>query len=160
PPPSPRRTSYIVAYPRRRRRAWAIAGALMFAATGATASFWSVRHGFVSRLFVSTPTTAPAARTEVKSAPTPRAPSPPRAEVVFVEPPPAPAPVKPTAPPSAARSRVEDIAPISADQLFASANEARRRGDSGQAIKLYRQLQQQFPGTREETTSRVLLGRL
>jgi len=44
--------------------------------------------------------------------------------------------------------------------LFASANEARRRGDSVQAVKLYRQLQQQFPGTREETTSRVLLGRL
>jgi TolA-binding protein len=161
PPPSPRRTSYIVAYPRRRRRAWAIAGALLFAATGATASFWSVRHGLVSRLLVNTPTTAPAARAETKAAPTPRAPSPPRTEVVVVEAPPAPVPVRPASPPAAPRSpRAEDIAPVSADQLFASANEARRRGDSSQAIKLYRQLQQQFLGTREETTSRVLLGRL
>jgi len=38
--------------------------------------------------------------------------------------------------------------------------EARRRGDLAEAAKLYQKLQQQFPGSREETTSRVLLGRL
>ena len=57
---------------------------------------------------------------------------------------------------------IEEVAPVpmTAGQLFANANDARRRGDSAQALRLYQDLQQQFPGTREEKTSRVLLGRL
>ncbi len=44
--------------------------------------------------------------------------------------------------------------------MYTAANEARRRGDSVLAAKLYRQLQQQFPGTRDEISSRYALGRL
>ena len=58
---------------RRTRRAWAIAGVLMFAATGATASFWSVRHAIVSRLLVNTPSQAPLPAPEPKEAPAPEA---------------------------------------------------------------------------------------
>jgi TolA-binding protein len=146
---------------------------MLFAATGATASFWSVRHVIVSRLLVKAPTQAPLPEAAEKEAPAPRvagagrAESPPRID--FVAPPlepVAPAPPARLAPPSAgspalARSRAsEEVAPLGADQVFAAANDARRRGDSVLAVKLYRQLQQQFPGTREELTSLALLGRL
>jgi tetratricopeptide (TPR) repeat protein len=51
------------------------------------------------------------------------------------------------------------VAPA-ADEIFAAANEARRRGDSQKSFELYTQLARIHPGSREETTSRVLLGRL
>ena len=47
-----------------------------------------------------------------------------------------------------------------ASELFARANEARRRGDSAEAIRLYGLLRQRFSGSREEVTSRVALGRM
>jgi hypothetical protein len=49
---------------------------------------------------------------------------------------------------------------LQASELFARANEARRRGDSAEAIRLYGLLRQRFAGSREEITSRVALGRL
>jgi TolA-binding protein len=51
------------------------------------------------------------------------------------------------------------VAP-SADEIFAAANEARRRGDPQKSFELYSELARKYPGSREETTSRVLLGRL
>jgi Tetratricopeptide repeat len=48
----------------------------------------------------------------------------------------------------------------SASELFARANEARRHGDTAEAIRLYRLLREGFSGSREEITSRVALGRL
>jgi len=170
---SGRRNSSFVARPHR-RRAWAVGAAtVLFAATGATtASFWSVPRSIVSHLLVQAPWRAPRPVVEPKvTAPAPKAATP----VVMIAPvvkapevtftaPPAPPPqhiAKPAPVVAAVRPRaVEEAPPLSADQLFASANEARRHGDPTQAVRLYRQLQQQFAGTREETTSRVLLARL
>jgi TolA-binding protein len=166
-PSSGPRSSFSVARPRRRRGASAVAAIVLFAATGATASFWSVPRAVVSHLLVQAPWRAPHPTPETKPASAPTKVASPLAgvepalrgtEIVF-----APAPRATKLPLGAAAARPkapEEAAPLSADQIFASANEARRRGDSIQAVKLYRQLQQQFPGTREETTSRVLLGRL
>jgi len=159
-------SSYRLARPRRRRGALAVAAMVLFATTGATASFWSVPRTIVSHLLIQAPWRAPRPPTEAKpvpgptkvASPLPVIESPPQAPEILAPPPhitrlPAVA--------AAARPRASDeTAALSADQLFASANEARRHGDSIQAVKIYRQLQQQFPGTREETTSSVLLGRL
>jgi TolA-binding protein len=148
------RSAFVLAPPRR-LRAWAAAAVVLFAATGATASFWSVRHVIVARLFAQAPSRAPMAVVEridppAKPAIFPR---------VAIEAP-APQPKIVAAPPPRSKI-VEEAAPTaSAEQVFAAANEARRRGDSVLAAKLYRQLQQQFPGTREEVNSRYLLGRL
>ena len=60
-----------------------------------------------------------------------------------------------TSKPSASAAESATVA-----ELFAQANEARRTGDHGNAVRLYRELQRRFPGTREEITSRVGLGRL
>jgi len=183
PTPSPElRNTYIGAHPRR-RRSWAVGAIVLFAATGATASFWSVRNAIVQHLMPSSPgvVVAPAEPSE------PKATGALRAKVAFVTPPtvqPAEAPAESATAPAvpaapiestpvvrpqlAAPSRSKMAAPINeappaapaADELFAAANEARRRGDSFQSMQLYWQLQRNYPGTREETTSRVLLGRL
>jgi len=50
--------------------------------------------------------------------------------------------------------------PLTAGSLFADANHSRRDGAYGKAIVLYRQLRNQFPGSREEITSRVIVGQL
>jgi len=171
-PGSGLRSAFFPSRRRRGRRAWAVAAVLLFAASGSAASFWSVRHVIVSRLLVKAPTQAPLPEAAQKESPAPRVAGAVRAEsprIEFVTPPVepvVPAPQARLAPPTAgsppvARSRAsEEGAPLGADQVFAAANEARRRGDSAQAAKLYRQLQQQFPGTREELTSLALLGRL
>jgi hypothetical protein len=44
-------------------------------------------------------------------------------------------------------------------ELFARANAARRRGETREAARLYRELQRAFPGSSEELVSRVTLGR-
>ena len=72
-------------------------------------------------------------------------------------------PAKP--PPShagAGRSGVANAAgpESTAKDLFASANDARRNGNTSEAVLLYRELARRFQGTREEVTSRVALGRL
>jgi len=151
---------------RRKRSAWAVAAVVMFAATGATASFWSVRHVFIQRLLVNPAPVAQAAPT-IASETVGRAAAPKPANPIPVEDPvPAVVDEAPALPavheaPTAARPKVEAEAPLpSADDVLTAANEARRRGDSALAMKLYRQLQQQFPGSRQETTSRMLLGRL
>jgi TolA-binding protein len=171
-PTSGRRSAFIPSRRRRGRRAWAVGAVLLFAATGSAASFWSVRHVIVSRLLAKAPTQAPLPEAAQKESPAPRVAGAARTEsprIEFVTPPvepvvPAPQPrlAPPTAgsPPVARARASEEGAPLGADQVFAAANEARRRGDSAQAAKLYRQLQQQFPGTREELTSLALLGRL
>jgi TolA-binding protein len=135
----------------------------MFAATGATASLWSVRHVFIQRLLFSPAPTAPT--TVDETAPRATAPKSPTQNPIEAPTPPvkdeAPVPMALREAPVPARPKVEaEIPPPDADKLFADFGEARRRGDSAQAIKLYRQLQQQFPGTRTEIASRVFLGRL
>src|SRR5439155_3531894 len=72
-PLSGHRSAFVLSRPRRVRRAWAIAGVLMFAATGATASFWSVRHVIVSRILAKAPSQAPMSLPESKEGtPAPR----------------------------------------------------------------------------------------
>lgn len=58
---------------------------------------------------------------------------------------------------SAARPAVETV---SASELFSRANQARRDGNTTEAVRLYRALQERFSGTSEELVSRVTLGRL
>ncbi len=154
--------SAFIARSRRRRRSWTVAAVVMFAATGATASLWSVRRFLVAHPVVSPPPSL-AATAEPRKAPAAKP-----AEIAAVTVGPETAPQAPKAVHARAanaattrpKAAEEPVVAPPADQLFAAANEARRRGDSSQAIKLYGQLQQQHAGTREETTSRVLLGRL
>jgi TolA-binding protein len=164
PPPS----GYVTTRPRRKRSAYAVAAVVMFAATGATASFWSVRHTFIQRLLFSPAPVATTADDTFKRPAPVKAPAPTPLEApaptVKEEGPAAtetPAPTVQREAPTAARPKVEVESPApTAEDILTAANEARRRGDSALAVKLYRQLQQQFPGSRQETTSRMLLGRL
>lgn len=170
------RTTYIGAHTRR-RRSWAVGAIVLFAATGATASFWSVRGSIVQRLLAPpVPEAIATATVEVKApiahprvAPAPAVveePEPVEEESepvpVVVTPVVAPAPVvvapRPK-PPEPINVPPPVLAP-SADEIFAAANEARRRGDSQKSFELYTELARRYPGSREETTSRVLLGRL
>ncbi|HMJ53031.1 MAG TPA: tetratricopeptide repeat protein [Polyangiaceae bacterium] len=167
------RTTYTGSLPRR-RRSWAVGAIVLFAATGATASFWSVRGVIVQRLLNAPAETvapapveepkAPIARTKVTPRPVAEEP-----EAVEEESEPAPVVVTPVAPAPVVAPRPRLHEPInvppaivvpSANDLFTAANEARRRGDSQKSFELYTQLARNYAGTREETTSRVLLGRL
>jgi hypothetical protein len=161
--PPPPTSGYVSSHPRRKRRAWAVAAVVMFAATGATASFWSVRHVFLQRLLFNPAPAAPTVLSE--TAGRPASPKPPAPSPIEAPTPPvkneAPVAVAQPEAPLPARPKPEAEAPApDADKLFADFSEARRRGDSAQAIKLYHQLQLQFPGTRPEIASRVFLGRL
>ena len=49
---------------------------------------------------------------------------------------------------------------LSADELFAEANRARRAGDVPLALRRYAELGRAYPGTREELTARVVVGDL
>jgi TolA-binding protein len=170
----PLHTTYTGLHPRR-RRSWAVGAMVLFAATGATASFWSVRGVIVQRLLnLPAPVETAAPAPEPKSPVIARAKAAPPAPVVeapeeaLPEPEPPPVVVTPVAPaPVAVRPRAPEpinvpppVAGPSADDLFAAANEARRSGDAQKSFELYTQLARLHPGSREETTARVLLGRL
>ena len=82
----------------------------------------------------------------------------------------APAPVEAPAPDAErqqarpSRRRVAALSPaapvVPAADLFADANRARRSGDYGAAVTEYRRLSEQFPGSREEITGRMIVGEL
>jgi TolA-binding protein len=66
-----------------------------------------------------------------------------------------------TTPPSTSPSTSTPAEPTaSASELFAQANDARRRGDVAAAVKKYRDLQQRYPASPEASMSRLALGRL
>jgi TolA-binding protein len=169
------RTTYIGTHPRR-RRSWAVGAIVLFAATGATASFWSVRGAIVERLLTTPPAETVAPPPVEPKTPIARAKAAPPPAPVLEEPDaveqesePTPIFVPPVAPPPVVAPRPRAPEPVnvpppvvtpSADELFAAANEARRRGDSQKSFEIYSELARKYPGTREETTSRVLLGRL
>ena len=97
-------TTYTGTHPRR-RRSWAVGAIVLFAATGATASFWSVRGAIVQRLLTNTPAEETVAPAPVEpKAPIARArvaPAPPVVEdpePVEAEPEPTPVVVTPVAP--------------------------------------------------------------
>ncbi|HEY2902087.1 MAG TPA: zf-HC2 domain-containing protein [Polyangia bacterium] len=107
---------------------------------------------------------------------TPRAPAPYLAPLTVEEeedlaPPPAPEAPAPLPPP--ARNHVRRLhhhpvavamaAPastVSAGDIFADANRARRSGDYAAALVEYRKLSTQFPGSREEITGRMIVAEL
>jgi len=167
------RTTYTGTHPRR-RRSWAVGAIVLFAATGATASFWSVRGAIVQHLLTTTPaeTVAPAPvepKTPVARVKTAPPPPPVEPEAVEEESEPTPVVVIPVPPPPVVHARPRAPEPVNvpppvvmpaAHELFAAANEARRGGDPQKSLELYTELSRKYPGTREETTSRVLLGRL
>jgi outer membrane protein assembly factor BamD (BamD/ComL family) len=68
------------------------------------------------------------------------------------------APSTPEKPASTAAPSVEPV--LSAAELFARANDARRNGDPHDAVRLYRELQRLHPKSAEAITSHVTLGRL
>lgn len=84
---------------------------------------------------------------------------PPVIEPVAATPAPAATATPPAAPP-AARVRSAVIAAETAAALFARANEARRAGHYGEAVRLYGRLQENLPGDAESNLSRVSLARL
>ena len=172
------RTTYIGTHPRR-RRSWAVGAIVLFAATGATASFWSVRGAIVQHLLTSTPEETPApapveAKARVvaraKAAPVKPVADEPEAVEEAEAPEPTPVVVVPVPPPPVVAPRRRAPEPVnvpppavvepSADDLFAAANEARRRGDPQKSFELYSLLARTYPGSRQETTARVALGRL
>ena len=59
-----------------------------------------------------------------------------------------------------AAQRAAVAPPPTADELYRTANEARRGGQTAQAVARYRKLQKQFPGSAEARLSHVSLGRL
>jgi hypothetical protein len=156
--------------PRRRRRPWAVAAVVMFAATGATASFLTVRKAVVERAFAPmvpvirdprpAPNVGPAVPKKTATL-TPRSTEPISERIIPALPLAVRAPIarEPASPTS--RQKVgDDFVVVSAEQLLTQANDARRRRDTAHAVELYRQLQRQFPGTREEAASKVGFGRL
>jgi TolA-binding protein len=66
----------------------------------------------------------------------------------------------PPSPPASAFSTALPVPLETSAQLFAQANDLRRSGEYVEAARVYRELQASFPGSREETSSRVTLGRL
>jgi TolA-binding protein len=98
-----------------------------------------------------------------------QAPAPPRVSL-----PPPPASITPPAPPAEAAAPEPVPAPTSAEpaakpaaleiasaaEAFSRANQARRDGQSKDAVRLYRALQERFPSSSEALVSRVALGRL
>jgi TolA-binding protein len=167
------RTTYTGTLPRR-RRSWAVGAIVLFAATGATASFWSVRGAIVQRLLPNPPAETVAPAPVEPKAPIARPKAPPAPPVMeepqaVAEPEPTPVVVTPVAvaPVVATRPRAPEPLNVpppvvlpSPDELFTAANEARRRGDPQKSFELYTELARTYPGSRQETTSRVLLGRL
>jgi hypothetical protein len=142
---------------RRRRRAWGLGLAIGFAATGAIAGFWSAK-----RLAPPPPSVAavvadqdpsPAARR--KAAVANRQADP----IVLDESDLAAVGERETASSETLRARGAPP-PSTVAEVFARANDARRHGELSEAVGLYRQLQQRFPGSREEVMSRVALARL
>lgn len=66
----------------------------------------------------------------------------------------------PTAPSASARAPARTVEAVTAAELFAQANEARRKRDVAGARALYLELQARYPRSAEASTSYVTLGRL
>ncbi|HSZ83189.1 MAG TPA: tetratricopeptide repeat protein [Polyangia bacterium] len=157
------------ARPRRRVAAGrhvAVAIALLLIGGSGGAAVWSMGGvGFVRRFVpeifqlprregapatVAAREGAPATVAAREAAPTP----------VVVPAPPAEAPAVPAPPVRVARARVEAPPALSADDLFADANRARRAGNYPRALRRYAELRRAYPGSRPEMTARVVVGDL
>ncbi len=65
-----------------------------------------------------------------------------------------------SAPQASTTTAAPSAPPALADELFAAANRARSRGETGLAIALYQQLQGEYPGSAEAEASRLSLSML
>jgi hypothetical protein len=168
--PTSARHAAVAFVPRRRRKPWAVAAVVMFAATGAAASFLSVRRDVVERFVpmmrvVHEPRLLPASMPIAKKAVAAPAPVEPVPERIVPSLPLSlnirvPAPREPVAAPVKPKA-VEAATPtVTADQLYKALTDAQHRHDTSQAMQLYRRLQRQFPGSPEEATSTYTVGRL
>jgi TolA-binding protein len=170
---------------RRARRVafvWFGAAALLLMATGALASVLTGRAPW--RLFEPTKSDSPASpppparktrESRAASRTAEKPPSAPTAPPMTGEPATSGASSAPAAPPAApaqtadtraasvARTSGREAAPAlatNATALFADANNARVRGDHTRAVKLYRQLQREFPQSPEAVLSQLTLSTL
>jgi TolA-binding protein len=136
------------------RLAWPLAAAAVVIAGAAVAGGWgplrSERHEVQS---VETRAPEPPPARAVPPAPRPAA-----SEAPAEENTPPPEPSKP--PVIRVPKRAAVAPPATAEELYRSANEARRGGQPAQAVARYRRLQRQFPGSGEARLSHVSLGRL
>jgi TolA-binding protein len=143
---------------RRRPRAVLLvaAGVLVGATATAAVALFNQRPPAVFPPAPSSFAPSPSVRAAMRPAPVPPAPS-----SAAESTPSAPAPRSSPKSTKAAEVSVPTLAPApSAEELFRDANAARRSGDLGLAMLLYRELQSSFPGSREAQISHVSLGRL
>jgi len=139
-------------------------GLLLFASL---ASAWSYVEKRVASRRTSTTAHAPRARGTAGSVTRATAPALPIAPTV---PAPSVAPgedhatvtlaARPHAPAPATAPRLGAEEPLSSSELFASANQARRRGDIEAAIALYERLTRAYPGSLEAEDAKILRGNL
>jgi len=151
----PMGVSSVRARARRRLGGAAIAAIVLFAAACTAAALWWAAHR---------PARGGADAVEAPSAPPEPAPPSPTSEAATS--------TTAAAPPTAAESasapepgpsgkQAASTAPEpTAADLFSEANEQRRSGNAAEAARLYRELQQRFPATREAGASRLALARL
>lgn len=160
----------------RRRPAWVwgIAAAALFIATGALASVYTGVPPW--KLFDAAPPAPDATEAKTADAQRVKKARPPRRDVEAALPAESAALAAEAAPVVAAREAAPApvVAPRAAElratepraveanaaALFADANRARASGDSGGAIRLYRQLQQRFPRSSEAALSELTLATL
>lgn len=139
----------------------AVALALLFVGGSGGAMVWSMGGASFARRFVpeilQLPRRAEAPRAPAAARPAPEVTPLPVAEAAPQE---APAVEPPPPPRHLARLHVPLPPRPTADQLFAEANRARRAGDVPLALRRYAELRREHPGSREELTSRVVVGDL
>jgi TolA-binding protein len=66
----------------------------------------------------------------------------------------------PAVPDAPASPSASGASALTAESLFSRANQARRRGDDAGAIRLYRELRDRFPESRESAVAGPILGQL
>jgi TolA-binding protein len=153
-------------------RRLAVAVALLLVGGSGGAAVWSMGGATFVRRFVPEILQLPRRHETVRSPAAPPARVHVAPEVVEMAPPemaprevappaPAEAPAPPAAPAHLPRFHVPLPPPRpTADELFAEANRARRAGDVPLALRRYAELRRAYPGSREELTSRVVVGDL
>jgi TolA-binding protein len=140
----------------------AIALVLLLVGGSGGAAVWSMGGATFARRFVPEILQLPRRAAPAPARPTPRAASV-GPEVVPVAPPAAAPALAPAAGPShlpRLHVPLPTVPRPSADELFADANRARRAGDMPLAVRRYTELRRAYPGSREELTSRVVVGDL
>jgi hypothetical protein len=141
----------------------ALALALLLVGGSGGAAVWSMGGATLAQKFVPEILQLKRRSPSPRPAPAPARVAVPAPEIVPMPPPEAPAlepPAPPPAPAHLPRLHVPLPPPATAAELFADANRARREGDAALALRRYAELRRAYPGSREELTSRVVVGDL